>query len=467
MNILPLKFSELNEEDFIFCDDSGAYFVSTEAFLERYAEGFLQESDQQFLLDRGHAFRQEGDYRYFGYAARWARRQFKPGAMDYVIMVPTLRCNLACHYCQVSRANENARGVDWDDETLASTLTFLDTLVSPKIKIEFQGGEPLLRLDILNKVRRFCRDRFQEAQFIVCTNLQDVSEEAWDFLSAPDTLVSTSFDGDFSKHKQQRTFTDSATRTFQENLVHALETLGPAKVSVLPTIDPASPPSPRALISNFAALGIRSIYLRPVNHHGFARKRFKNNSDEWEKYYDDFIEELIRYNLNAEELIEEFYLTHCLRRVLQAGHHGHVDLRNPNFFGKDYVVVDYDGTFYPTDEARMLRRIGHIDLSIGSVRAGLDKQKIASMNANSLNNFNEDCIHCAFQPFCGTDIVDEISRYNRIDLPRHETYFCQRHMFIFKKIFSLIYRDDLATRRSLSAWLDVPNFDPSLAVRHI
>lgn len=40
------------------------------------------------------------------------------GKMNYLILVPTLRCNLACGYCQVSRAPENARGFDWSVETM-------------------------------------------------------------------------------------------------------------------------------------------------------------------------------------------------------------------------------------------------------------------------------------------------------------------------------------------------------------
>jgi wyosine [tRNA(Phe)-imidazoG37] synthetase (radical SAM superfamily) len=31
-------------------------------------------------------------------------------------VIPTLRCNLACSYCQVARAPEGAPGFDWSDE---------------------------------------------------------------------------------------------------------------------------------------------------------------------------------------------------------------------------------------------------------------------------------------------------------------------------------------------------------------
>lgn len=50
-------------------------------------------------------------------------------------------------------------------------LDHLDQNTGDEIKIEFQGKEPLLRLDLLSRVRSFCRQRFSLAQLVVCTNL--------------------------------------------------------------------------------------------------------------------------------------------------------------------------------------------------------------------------------------------------------------------------------------------------------
>ena len=51
----------------------------------------------------------------------------------------------------------------------------------------------------------------------------------------------------------------------------------------------------------------------------------------------------------------------CLKRGLRSDADSHVDLRAPNFFASDYIVIDHDGVLYPTDEARMLSRIGRVD----------------------------------------------------------------------------------------------------------
>jgi hypothetical protein len=80
------------------------------------------------------------------------------------------------------------------------------------------------------------------------------------------------------------------------------------------------------------------------------------------------------------------------------------------------------------------------------------------LNAASLNNFEPDCIHCAFQPFCGSDLIDDISRYGRGDRPRETTWFCRRHTSVFDHVFELLYRDDPATRHSLARWAGVASW---------
>lgn len=123
MLVAPLKFRIGNDGHVLFADDAGGYFKADEAFLDRYARDELSSSDLQFLNANGHAFDELGDLAYLGFEHRFASRLYLPSEMDYVILVPTLRCNLACGYCQVSRVNEGTPGFDWSEETLAAVLS--------------------------------------------------------------------------------------------------------------------------------------------------------------------------------------------------------------------------------------------------------------------------------------------------------------------------------------------------------
>ncbi len=468
MNVWPLQFRKQAEDKFLFSDDAGSFFRTDNAFLERYVFDKLVSNDFDFLQKNGHSYTTNDDISFLSFATRWIERINATKVLSYVILVPTLRCNLSCDYCQVSRVAENARGFDWDEEKLSEILELLSELTTSEVKIEFQGGEPLLRVDLLLAVRDFCRRKFTNAEFVVCTNLQCVSEEAWDFLDAEDTHVSTSLDGTMELHKRHRTKHGKLHSEFSTNLSRALAMRGSKKISALPTIDPFEPPDPKEVIEQFAELGINSIFLRRVNYQGFARKKyeFEESSGHWFNYYRLFINQLIKYNQNNDKMMEEYYFSLLLNRIFQRGHDGHVDIRNPNWLATDYLVIDFDGKIYPSDEARMISRIGQIDLSIGSSSQGINREKVDALNLNVSNFDDPDCIHCAYRPFCGLDIVDDLSRYGRVDVPRSLTDHCQNHMFLFDYAFELIYSEDPIVHRSLGHWLDIPNYNPAVAPIH-
>lgn len=397
-----------------------------------------------------------------------ARRFTVAGALDYLILVPTLRCNLSCSYCQVSRANVQQPGFDWTDETLAQVLDYIDRLETRRLKIEFQGGEPTLRPDLIEAVMART-ERFEQRQFVICTNLQKLDETTLALFDRPDVFISTSLDGGLETHRRNRTRDEVSTRLFHENLREVVDRYGPTKVSALPTLDASNPPEIDELIDAFVTYGFESIFLRPINYQGFARKQHTSSriqDEDWRAYYEQFVLELIERNWRQRErVLEETYFSIGLRRIFRPGSERHVDLRNPNPMGVDYVVIDYDGVLYPTDESRMLTRSGVIDLSIGHVARGWDSEKRTQLNGHCTNQFDPDCMRCAYQPYCGRDVVDDLARYGRIDMPRHETEFCRRHMHLFDFMFRLIYSDCEKVRFSLAKWLRLPFVPDAFGLR--
>lgn len=171
---LPLRTHPFGEGA-LCVGDGGGFFTAPADFLARLAGDALTASDRDFLLRGGHLI-QDGDG--LGLAAHTynlAERLTLAGPLDYLILVPTLRCNLSCSYCQVSRANLAAQGFDWTDETLGGVLKVIDSLETDRVKIEFQGGEPTLRPDLIRAVIERCEaglaaGRLVEAQFVICTN---------------------------------------------------------------------------------------------------------------------------------------------------------------------------------------------------------------------------------------------------------------------------------------------------------
>lgn len=468
MTFLPLRARPIDDGHALFVNDAGRFFSGSSAFLGRLEQESLTVEDMTWLASEGHAIVEGDQLGANALAHGIAERLTVAGALDYLILVPTLRCNLSCSYCQVSRAGLGQSGFDWTDATLAAVGRQLDELTTDRIKIEFQGGEPTLRPDLIKAVIERC-ERFSERQFVVCTNLQELDDELLELFDRADLFISTSLDGDRVTHGANRTGNDADTARFMTNLETVIRRYGPGKVSALPTVNPASPPPIDALIESYASLGLESIFLRPINFQGFARKRHQDSREQdatWRGYYERFVRRVIERNWeDRSRVLEETYFSICLRRIFQPGRERHVDLRNPNPMGIDYIVVDHDGIVYPTDEARMLSRTRVIDLSIGDVFTGWAGHKRDRLNLHATNQFDPACRRCVYQPYCGRDLVDDLARYARIDMPRLETEFCRRHLHIFDFIFELIYSSDPAVNYSLSRWLRIPGVPHAFGAR--
>ena len=74
------------------------------------------------------------------------------------MFVVSLRCEHSCPYCQVSRQSADKSLYDMTEETAMRALEMTFRSPSPHLKIEFQGGEPLLNFALIE----FVVDRAKE-----------------------------------------------------------------------------------------------------------------------------------------------------------------------------------------------------------------------------------------------------------------------------------------------------------------
>jgi hypothetical protein len=124
------------------------------------------------------------------------------------ILVASLRCEHSCPYCQVSRQSSDKAAYDMSWETASLALDSAFRSPSQNIKIEFQGGEPLLNFDLIEEVVRAAQVR-NEAEgknlgFVIATNLALLDDRVIDFCRANDVYISTSLDGPADLHNKNR-----------------------------------------------------------------------------------------------------------------------------------------------------------------------------------------------------------------------------------------------------------------------
>ena len=403
------------------------------------------------FLSNGLGYEENGDVYDLAHSYRVAQRSFIPTQLNYFIVIPTLRCNLSCTYCQVSRADQEASGYDWDNEQYDQFLKFFDAHAGDRPKLEIQGGEPTL---IFSKLVQFINEIYlirPETEVVLCTNLQNLPNNFFEDVTTLNIQISSSLDGSFRTHNANRNQNEESSEKFFNNINETIRNLGKHRVSFLATISNFQ--DINDTLEAYRSLGLGEVYLRPVNYQGFARKKHKaskENSESWFSSYLASLDFLFQSNEeNARKLKETNFALHA-KRIFSNSFNGHVDFRNPNPVAEDYIVVNYDGTLFPSDEARMLHRIGFIDLSIGSLHRGFNQEKIEHLNEQAQLENYADCRACAYKPFCGIDIVDLISKHGTVDVQMSDTDHCKSHIMLFDYIFTKLGEKDEVFLRNLN-----------------
>ncbi|GEO80583.1 radical SAM protein [Pararhodospirillum oryzae] len=443
-HLFPYRFQAL-ARDILFSTDTGDFFTASPAFLDRLVRGDLDAGEKAFLRERGFACEEPGDFYWESYRHRLARKKRIGATLSYVVLVPTIRCDLDCRYCQASRARVEAKESDWSADTLARVLAFLDGLPTDRMLIEFQGGEPTLRLDLVDAVITHARQRFAHTRFVICTNLNQGPGAVRDLLRADDVSLSTSLDGPPDLQQKNRGLSPGRARAFFRALEELLTTFGPEKVAALPTILPEDTPRIPDIIETYRALGYPGVFLRPANRQGFARRLLGHgatNQEPWPAAWRRALDYLLATHRRGARPMREFGLETAVRRIFSPNHTAHVDLRSPNPAACDHVLIDHDGTFYPSDEARMVTRVGVADLSLGTVRTGLDPARVRAFSWSQMADVQEDCVHCVHLPWCGIDGIDDIAWHGRADPPKPETHFCRQYRAVFDYVFDALVSCD-------------------------
>jgi len=114
------------------------------------------------------------------------------------MMVITLRCNQKCNYCQVSSESTDAHKFDMSETTAKKVIETIFKSPSQNIKIEFQGGEPLINWKTIEHTVNYAEklNKFQSRnlQFVICTNLISIDEKKLEFIKEHKIDISTSLE---------------------------------------------------------------------------------------------------------------------------------------------------------------------------------------------------------------------------------------------------------------------------------
>lgn len=370
------------------------------------------------------------------------------------MIVITLRCNCLCKYCHASSVDYTNKKYDMDWNTAKKTIDIIFQTPSPNIKIEYQGGEPLLNWDILKQSVLYAEFLNKLVKknlgFVICTNLMDITDEQISFCKKHHIEISTSLDGTKELHdcNRQSRICPSSYDAFIKNSNRVKEVLGSNGASPLLTISKTNLHKLRDVIDEYIKLGCNTIFLRALNPYGNAiqnKDELGYSTEEFIEAYKDALNYIIELNKKGIQFVECFTAL-LLSRILTPFSTGFVDLQSPSGAGISGVIYYYDGKIYPADEARMLARMGDNYFCMGTVDDNYNDvfngKLIHDIVYNSCVETMPVCSECVYQQYCGADVIRNYLETKDLMGYRLNSGFCKKNKLILDYIFELLNSKD-------------------------
>lgn len=465
-HLLPFRFARLNGNRYVAVNEVGEYQVLDRAELESVVRKTLSPDCSLYLdLKAKHfIFDEEADVALdlLSLKARTKRNVVADFTRLHMFVV-TLRCNHSCKYCQVSRQSENRSAFDMTVPMADKAVDFTFRSPSPAIKIEFQGGEPLLNFPLIKYIVLKARERAEtegrNVTFVIASNLSVLDDEILAFCGEYGIYLSTSLDGPEPLHNGNRpNLGNNSYQITIDGIRRARQALGFDKVSALMTTTKASLGRVVEIVDEYVRQGFGGIFLRNLSPFGFAIKTKCINEyteAQWLDFYREGLDYIIELNKRGTFFVE-YYATLVLRKMLTSYGTGYVNLQSPAGMGIAGIVFNYNGEVYPSDEARMKAEMGDKVFKMGDLLT--DTYETTMLSPALLAPLQESlpeavpmCADCAFLPYCGAD--PDYHYATQHDFVGHKVLsgFCKKHMGIFRYIIEKLENDPEA-RGTFEKW---------------
>lgn len=465
--LLPFRFISLDSDRYVLTNFAGEYAVvpkelllclvrhelvmHTPAYDELKSKHFVMDADSNVALDL--------------LAVKYRTKQSLLAQFTSLFMfVVSLRCDHSCPYCQVSRQSADRHAFDMKVEDADRAIDFMFRSPSAAIKVEFQGGEPLLNFDLIRHIVTRVEERNlienRHVQFVIATNLAYVTDDILVFCKDHGVLFSTSLDGPRELHNRNRPRPGGDSYELAiAGIRRVREALGPNRISALMTTTEASLSQPREIIDEYVAQSFSSIFLRPLSPFGFAVKTGqveRYDTEQWLDFYRRGLDHVINLNHQGVSICEE-YSSLILKKMLTPFPTGYVDLQSPAGIGISCLIFNYDGEVYASDESRMLAETGDRRFRLGNLRLNSYEETMLadSLIDTLLQTMTEGmpmCTDCGFQPYCGSDPVYHYATQGDEVGFKPSSGFCRKNMAVMRHLIRLL-EDDERAASVLNTWI--------------
>ncbi len=465
--LLPFRFLKFEGDAYLLTNQVGEYVVLPRSDLSALVDRSLSPESASYkaLKSRHFLYDPESPVAIDLLALKVrTRAEHLARSTGLHIFVVTLRCDHSCHYCQVSRQTENRTSFDMSIEHAERAIELAFRSPSPALKIEFQGGEPLLNFELIRHIVESCKarnvDSRRSIQFVIASNLSRLTDEMLAFCKSNEIFLSTSIDGPEELHERQRPLRGGHShRTTVASIERARATLGKNAVSALMTTTEATLERVDEVIDEYVRLDFHSIFLRSLSPYGFAVKTSlmrRYTAVDWVRFYQRGLDRILSINQRGYPLREE-YTTILLQKMFSPQGASYVDLQSPSGMGIGALVYNYDGAIYASDEGRMLAEMGDESFRLGhlttdSYESVMTSEQLLGTLLDTMTEGAPMCSDCAYLPYCGADPA--FHRATQGDAVGHKAFsaFCSKQLAVLRHLIGLLESDGPA-RETLMSWV--------------
>ena len=455
---LPFRFARRDNNMLITNEVGEFYFLGREGF-----DTFIKEPEKLNkdifgdLLSKGFIYDSNLSHAIEQSAIKYrTKHKFLYDHASLHMFIVTLRCNQRCSYCHASsKSDSDDKSLDMSITTARKCVDFAFQTPTSRIKIELQGGEPLLNFETVEEIIEYseeCSNNYgKNVDYVVCTNLTNLEQKHIDFFKEYNVAISTSLDGPKEIHDANRKLRNGKGTydTVVSNMERAINELGEGMVAALMTVTPANINKLKDVVDEYIERRLEYIFIRKLNMLGYA---YDNNAlycdpEAFLKKYEEALRYIIRLNLKG-IFFPETFSTILLSRILTPFSTGFMDLQSPTGAGICGLAYERNGDVFISDEARMLHMTtGDKYFCIGNVNSNTWKDAICSnrfryIADRTCTDTIPKCSWCAYKPYCGSDPVKNYYLEKSLYGNHNKSEFCITISSLFSLLFRYIEEDD-------------------------
>jgi len=383
------------------------------------------------------------------------------------IIIPTLRCNLKCDYCQ-SRSEPNVKKKDLTKSTAKKIIDFIFSIPHPskRIHIEFQGGEPLIRWDIIKHIIEYTRKESKKRSFLfpsfsMTTNLLLMNDKiARDIINYRKNRISftvtTSLDGPREIHDSQRKYLDGkGSYNSLVDKINLLQKKYKIRVSTLSVITKNSLSHEKEIINELIEHKLINFKFIPINLTGRTFDKYIKTKDslyisagQFSTFWKNSLEYIIKLNRKGIN-VKEKSITLLLSNLLSTKA-SYMCMRKPCGAGISQLEYGCDGTIYACDGGKSVKK-----LELGNIKTHTYQNIAKSKTISQLRSIKSEnlniCRDCVWGPYCGYCVARGINQHKQLKPKIPNDYDCK----LYSEMIPYLFKQFLNKEKSnlFSKWV--------------